>query len=335
MTTLADLDLDPGIRRWIARLTELSPGIPDIDSADPLRQRLAARVLSDRLAVDFTLPIPDGVEITDHAVDGPGGRLTMRRYRSADAPRLAPTQLWLHGGGFYAGTIDEILNDRLCARRALQSGVQVFSLEYRLAPEHPYPAPELDAVAALRALVADPDGFGVDPERLGIGGNSAGAAIAASTALRLRGASGIRLHHADLEVPPLAMRRVGQAAIDYAVGFGLDQLEQVVALYTGPDGPADELISPLDVDDLTGLPPTLITVAEHDPLRDSGIEYAARLRDAGVPVELIVHAGHLHGTPGITAAFEGAADWQLSHDERIAGVYGARPTRTITPHPTH
>jgi acetyl esterase len=84
---------------------------------------------------------------------------------------------------------------------------------------------------------------------------------------------------------------VGQSAADYAIGFGLDQMDQIVAMYTGPDGPADPNISPLDVDDLAGLPPTLILAGEHDPLRDSGVQYAERLRHAGVPVELFVGAG--------------------------------------------
>lgn len=328
MTTLADLDLDPGIRRWIARIDQLSPGIAGIDSPDPAVQREAARELSDLLAVDFTLPVPDGVEIDDVIIDGPGGPLRMRRYRPDAASDPAPTQLWLHGGGFYAGTVDEVLNERLCARRAVESGVQIFSLEYRLAPEHPYPAPVLDAIAALGALVADAARLGVDTERLGIGGNSAGAAIAASTAIRLRDLGGPRLVHVDLEVPPASMRRVGRSAEDYGVGFGLDQLEQIVAMYAGPGGAADGRISPLDVDDLHGLPSTLILAGEHDPLRDAGVQYAERLQQAGVPVELYVGPGHLHGTPGLTAAFDGAREWQELHARHLASEYDTIPVRS-------
>ncbi|SFR93458.1 acetyl esterase [Microbacterium sp. cf046] len=327
MTTLAELSLDPGIRRWIARIEQLAPSMPDLASADPVLRRAADLELSDALAVDFTLPLPEGVDLDDVELAGPGGALRLRRYRRSDASGLQPTQLWLHGGGFYAGSIDEVLNDRLCARRALESGVQVFSLDYRLSPEHVYPAPELDAVAALEAFAADPQRYGVDPERLGIGGNSAGAAIAASTALRVRDAETPRLVHVDLEVPPLAMRRVGRSAEDYAIGFGLDALEAIVDMYTGPGGPADPLISPLDVDDLSGLPATLILAAEHDPLRDSGVEYAERLRQAGVPVELHIGAGHLHGTPGITAAFDGAREWQGRHAQLLALAYDTIPAR--------
>jgi acetyl esterase len=123
------------------------------------------------------------------------------------------------------------------------------------------------------------------------------------------------------------MRRVGRSASDYAVGFGLDQLELIVDMYTGPNGPADAYISPLDVDDVGGLPPTLIMAAEHDPLRDSGVEYAERLRAAGVPVELFIGAGHLHGTPGITASFPGARDWQQLHAHHLAQAYETHPVR--------
>jgi acetyl esterase len=327
MTSLTELALDPGIRSWIARLEALSPGLPDLASPEPARLRRAQRELSDLLAAECTLPIPTGVILDDLEITAPDGPLRMRRYRPDGSAESAPSQLWLHGGGFFAGTIDEILNDRLCARRAVDSGVQLFSLEYRLAPEHPYPAPVLDAMTALRCLVDDRR-FGVDPSRLGIGGNSAGAAIAASTALHIRDHDGPSLLHVDLEVPPLAMRRVGASASDYATGFGLDQLEQIVAMYTGPDGAADPNISPLDVDDLGGLPSTLIMVAEHDPLRDSGIAYAERLRDVGVPVELLIGAGHLHGTPGITAAFDGAREWQELHAAHLALAYTAHPARS-------
>ena len=327
MTSLADLPLDPGIRRWIARIEEVAPGMPGLASGDLAVRRAADRELSDLLAADFALPIPEGAEATDAVLQGPGGSLRMRRYRPVSVQGALPTQLWLHGGGFYAGTIDEILNERLLARRAADSGVQIFSLEYRLAPEHPYPAPVLDALAALDALVARAGEYDVDVERLGVGGNSAGAAIAASTTLRLRDTGAVRLAHLDLEVPPTAMRRVGPSAEDYATGFGLDQLELIVDVYAGPQGPADAYFSPLDVGDLTGHPPTLILAAEHDPLRDAGIAYAERLRDADVPVELYVGAGHLHGTPGITAAFDGAREWQEFHAAQLALAYGIHPSR--------
>lgn len=320
MTALAELELDAGIRRWISRIDQIAPTLPDLASTDPAVQRVAARELSDLLAAEFTLPIPDGVDLDDITIDGPGGELRMRRYRPSSLSGAAPTQLWLHGGGFYAGTMEEVLNDRLCARRALESGVQHVSLEYRLAPEHPYPAQVDDAIAALTALASEHERFGVDPERLGLGGNSAGAGVSASASLHLRDSPSVRLHHVTLEVPPAALRPVGDSSVEFATGFGLDQMELIASMYVGPEGPADEYASPLDATDLSGLPPHLILVAEFDPLRDAGIAYAARLREAGVPVELVHFAGHLHGSPGLTAEAPGAA-WQRRHALELARAY--------------
>ena len=321
MTALTDVDLDAGFRHWIARIEEISPTLPDLASPDPVLLRAAQLALSDLLAVECTLPVPDGVDVQDFEIDGPGGTLVMRRYRRSSQTGAAPTQLWLHGGGFFAGAMVEVLNDRLCARRALDSGVQVVSLEYRLAPEHPYPAPVLDAVAALRALAADPERFGVDARRLGIGGNSAGAAIAASTALRLADTGGTPLAHLDLEVPPASLPPVGPSATEYAVGFGLDSIEAIMTMYLGPHGAADGYASPLDALAVSGLPPTLVMAAEHDPLRDSGVRFAERLEAAGVPVVPLVGAGHLHGTPGQTAVSALARDWQQEHARQLALAY--------------
>lgn len=314
---LSDVELDAGTRAWITRIGEASLTLPNLASTDPAVQREAARELSDVLAVDFTLPVPDGVVIDDIVLAG----LAARRYRPAAAIGAAPTQLWLHGGGFYAGTMLEVLNDRLCARRALEAGIQIISLEYRLAPEHPYPAPVADASAALTALVDDAGRFGVDPTRVGIGGNSAGAAIAASTSLHLRDAGDGVLMHVDLEVPPTLLRPYGGSGVDFAVGFGLEEMPTIAAMYVGPDGAADDYIAPLDAVDLSGLPPHLIFVAEFDPLRDAGLAYADRLRSAGVRVEVVFGSAQLHGSPALTAVSPAAADWQREHSYQLALAY--------------
>lgn len=314
---LADIELDSGIRSWIARLGEVAPTLPALASSDPAAQRVAARELSDLLAVEFTLPVPDGVDIDELELAG----LRARRYRPTALKGAVPTQLWLHGGGFYAGTIDEVLNDRICARNALESGIQIVSLEYRLAPEHPYPAPVDDAIAALLALVVDAQRYGVDAARLGIGGNSAGAAIAASTSLHLRDIDNDLLVHVDLEVPPALLRPFGDSGRELAVGFGLEEMPVVAAMYAGPDGPADAYISPLDAADLSRLPPHLVFVAEFDPLRDAGLAYAERLQAAGVAVVERFGAAQLHGSPGLTAVSAGAAEWQREHSLQLALAY--------------
>lgn len=320
MTEPHEVDLHPAIRAWGDRIAALSADLPDL--AEPIgpRRRAAALAISDALATWSTAPVPPGVHIEDVEIDGPGGPLLLRRFLPVGLPHRAPTQLFLHGGGFFAGTVREILGDRLCAARALHAGIQVLSLEYRLAPEHRYPAAVDDTLAALHALHADRT-LGADRRRIGLGGNSAGAAIAASAAIAARDAGGPQPMHLDLEVVPGALAPVGDSARDYATGFGLDDAESLVEVYVGA-GAVPEGASPLDVDDLSGLPPTLVTVAEHDPLRDSGLALATRLREAGVPTRVLRGLGHLHGTIGLTAILPAAERLQRVHALALAAAYG-------------
>lgn len=243
----------------------------------------------------------------------------MRRFRPLGLDDPAPTQLFLHGGGFYAGTVDEVLNDRLCAARAKDAGIQICSLEYRLAPEHPYPAAAEDAIAAVHALATSP-ALGADPRRLGIGGNSAGAAIAASAAILIRDASGPRLIHQGFEVLPAALTPVGASALEFTTGFGVDDAAALVELYVGP-GDIPYAAEPLAVPDLSGLPPTLILAAEYDPLRDGAVAYGERLREAGTAVDVVIGRGHLHGSPGLTAVLPSARTWQETHSSALRAAY--------------
>ncbi|WBU37497.1 alpha/beta hydrolase fold domain-containing protein [Homoserinibacter sp. YIM 151385] len=322
MAMLEQVPLDPAITRWIARYGEVASATAGFGDPDLARHRTAAREVSDAVAAEFTSPVPDGVAIEDLELDGPHGASRVRRYRPDHAPVLAPTQLWLHGGGFFAGSIHETLNDRICAALALRSGVQILSLDYRLAPEHPYPAAVEDAISAAMTIAADPGALGVDRRRLGIGGNSAGAAIAASAALRLRDSGEVTLIHLDAEVIPASLPPVGDSGREYATGFGLDGLDELRERYFGPAGPADAYGMALEVPDLAGLPPTLLMLAEHDPLRDAGLLLADRLAAAGVPVIVHVGDGHLHASLGLTAQFAGARAWNHRHAAELAAAYG-------------
>ena len=319
MSSPRDLVLDPAILDWASRIEAAAREIPDLRCPYGPRRRAAAAKLSDALATWSTAEAPATVAVSDHRIDGPGGEMLLRRYRPEGLTDRAPTQLFLHGGGFYAGSVHEVLNDRLCARRAQDAGIQMFSLDYRLAPEHRYPAAVLDALAALQVLADDPR-FGVDAERLGLGGNSAGAAIAASAALAARGGDGPTIGHLDLEVVPGALVPIGESARRYSSGFGLDDAAALIEVYVGP-GEIPVGASPLDVPDLTGLPATLITVAEYDPLRDSGLALAQRLRDAGVRVRVLRGLGHLHGTVGLTAILPAAVRLQNVHSLALAAAY--------------
>jgi acetyl esterase len=302
--------LDPAIHAWTERVASVAATLPELSDADVVVRRAAERVLSDTLAREFTAPPRAAVEIDAETVHTSTGALRIRRYRPRGLDELAPTQLFLHGGGFVSGTIDEVINDRLLTARARDAGIQLVSLDYRLAPEHPYPAAVEDAITLLDALRERAHRYGVDVARIGIGGASAGGGIAASTALHLRQRGDAVLIHQALEVPALAMTPFGASALEYAHGFGLDGYEQLAPLYLGPRGTTVPFAAPLDAPELDGLPPTFIQVAEHDPLRDAALAYGARLREAGVSTVVEIGRGHVHGSPGLTATFEPARAWQ-------------------------
>ncbi|WP_285028510.1 alpha/beta hydrolase [Plantibacter sp. ME-Dv--P-122b] len=332
MTSVEELRLDPAILAWAARIEEHVEHLPTLRSSDLALRRQAARRLSDLLAEEFTAPAPPSVDITTSWIDGPAGPLELRRYRPDGLPAPAPTQLALHGGGFTSGTIHELLNDRLLAARALAAEIQIIALGYRLAPEHPYPAAVEDTIHALRVLTSEagPSRFDVDPGRLGIAGNSAGGGIAASAVLRLRDSGDLLLVHQALEVPAVSLTPSGDSATRYARGFGLDDAEALVPLYLGGARAADAYASPLEADDLSGLPPTLIQVAEHDPLRDAGLAYGRRLVEAGVPTMTWIGRGHVHASGGLTAVMAGAREWQAVQATALREAYG---TNLLVPEP--
>lgn len=305
------MQLAPAILEWAARIAELAAALPDLTSENIPVRRVAEKRLSDTLAVEFCKPPAAGVAIRDEVATTRTGPLTLRRYAPNGLPTPAPTEIFLHGGGFISGAVDELINDRLLTARARRARIQVISLGYRLAPEHPYPAAVEDVIATLDLLRDQPGRFGVDVARIGVAGASAGASIAASAVLRLRDRGGIGLIHQSLEVPAVALEPVGQSSVEFAHGFGAEGFEQLPGLYLGAS-PSESAgyAQPLFVPDLSGLPPTFVQVAEFDALRDGGIAYGERLRDAGVPTLVHVGAGHVHGSPGLTATFSAARAWQ-------------------------
>ena len=218
------------------------------------------------------------------------------------------------------GSIETV--DAMSRDLADRAGLTVVSVGYRLAPENPWPAAPEDAYAALCWLVAHAEELQIDPASISLGGESAGANIAAAVALMTRDRRGPGLVALWLDVPVVDLRLPETASqVEFGSGFGLEvtHAQTIADWYAAPADRDHPYASPGNAD-LTGLPFTIITTAELDPMRDQGQSFARALRDAGVPVDLRQAAGHLHGTSWLTGLIPSAAQW---HDD-IVGVLVAQ-----------
>lgn len=209
---------------------------------------------------------------------------------------LLPLVVYLHGGGFVAGGVT--VADRAVRGLAVAAGVVVVSVEYRLAPETPFPGPQQDCLDAVRWAVAHAAALGADADRLVLAGDSAGATLAASTSRTLRDTGGPPVVHQVLLYPTLAppRGRTTRSLVDNAEGFAMTtaSLDWFWDHHLAGQ-PVTPEAAPLLVEDLAGLPATTLVVAEFDPLRDEGVAYAVALEAAGVPVTLHAVPGTIHG----------------------------------------
>ncbi len=255
-----------------------------------------ARDLEDDL---FTPDDPPPVEVVrDLSFDGPAGPVDVRLYRDAEPP--APGLVFYHGGGWTLGTLDSA--DGICRSLARRGGGVVVSVDYRLAPEHPFPAPLDDAAAALRWTARVADRLGIDSTRLSVGGTSAGGALAAAITLRARD------HLPGESLPSIAGQLLLYPALDPAADtdsyrdhadgpfLTADAMRWFWDNYLpSPVTRANPYAAPARAADLAGLPPATVAVAGHDPLRDEALSYANRLRDAGVAVDVVDAPTLAHG----------------------------------------
>jgi acetyl esterase/lipase len=245
--------------------------------------------------------VPIGA-VRDGWVRGAAGDLPYRGYTplNAGAGRL-PGMLYLHGGGFVIGSIDT--HDSMCRALANASGCRIISLGYRLAPEHKFPAAVEDGFAALMNIGHDAEAYGLDPLRIAVGGDSAGANLAAVLCQLARQAGGPRIALQLLFCPRTDAAAATPSLHAYASGYLLEQksIEWFAAHYGATD-PYDPRVSPLRAQDLEGLPEAHIHTAEFDPLRDEGEQYAARLAASGVTVRYTCHAGMIHHFYALAAA---------------------------------
>jgi acetyl esterase len=218
----------------------------------------------------------------------------------------------LHGGGWWHGSIDDRISDAIWRQRCAQARTVVVGLDYRLAPEHKYPAALNDTFAALCWMTDNARALRIDPGNVSVGGSSAGGNLAAALSLKTRANGCPRLCFQLLEVPALDLTQATsrQAAAGGGQGF-VDEIGIAIEHYlTDPGQARDPLVSPFLADDLSGLPPAVVFTAEMDPLHAEGEQYAQRLAAAGVSARAVRHAGALHGTAMLTRTWPPAAAWQ-------------------------
>jgi acetyl esterase/lipase len=289
--------LDPEVAAALAPMAAamadvVPPPVGDVDSRRPVLETIMAETAALQ-------PMPPDVKTTDFRATMDDGAQVLLRWYVKDGAAAGPAVLYLHGGGMISGSVD--IYDGPVSRYVSRSGVSMVAVDYRLAPEHPYPVPVEDCYAGLRWLADHTDELGVDPARIGIMGDSAGGGLAAGVALLARDRGGPHLTAQILVYPMLDDRNTkpDSEIAPFAVWSYDDNLTGWGALLGaatgGPDVPA--YAAPARAIDLSGLPTTYIEVGQLDIFRDEDLAYAERLGRAGVTVEL-------HLRPGVPHEFE-------------------------------
>jgi acetyl esterase len=279
---MVQLGTESGARIPFPQLTA-TQARADFDASSPLLDVDPPALAFER---QLSLPTRDGDAIT--------ARLYAQRKPDTQDP--TPVLLYLHGGGFVVGSLDS--HQPLCRGLAADSGAAVLSIGYRLAPEHRFPTAFEDAVDALAWIGREGEAAGLDASRVAVGGDSAGGTLAAALAIEAR--ADRKLPQPVLQVlayPGLSSRQTSESYNQYGSGFLLerDTVDWFFRQYLRDDSDRDDWrFAPLAARDLSGLPPAVVVLAEYDPLVDEGREYAARLRAAGVPVDLQIYPGMIH-----------------------------------------
>jgi acetyl esterase len=307
--------------RALLRALKLSVRPPEAYSLRQLRViwRLVALAMGRRLAV---------ASVSEQLIDGPGGPIALRVYAASPSAELRPAFLWCHGGGFMLGGLDSA--DPICRNIARTAGCVVIAVRYRLSPEHDLSAGREDFLAALDWVAQQGKTLGIDTTRLAIGGDSAGGNICAAVAQARHGHAALRLQ--VLAYPATDLLHQFPSEMENAAGFLmtaglLDHIKRIVVI---PPHATQPWFSPRRHADLQGLAPALIVTAGYDPIRDDGLDYAARLRAAGVPVELLHYAGQIHGFLSFDAVI-GAGRHALQHlGEALVAAFRAEPAANRT-----
>jgi acetyl esterase len=295
------MPLHPKAKEFLEQLA--AAGMPPIGSLPVAETRQAFDGV-----VAFGGPPETLQNVEDRRIPGPAGEIPVRIYTpQAEGP--LPALVYFHGGGWVIGTFET--HDAVCRHLAKESPAIVVAIDYRLAPEHKFPAAAEDCYAATLWVAENGRSIGADPRRIAVGGDSAGGNLAAVVSLMARDRGRPKIGFQLLVYPVIDHDFETASYRENAEGYLLTK-DSMVWFWnhylTGPNDAENPYASPLRAKSLSGLPPAMIVTAEFDPLRDEGEAYADRLRRAGVPVKMKRYEGLIHGFFSMTGVFEQARE---------------------------
>jgi acetyl esterase len=291
------MPIDPQVRYLLDEMAKAGGPPPE-----------ARTVEENRLMLQDMAQLSGPAEDVASVVDTLADTVPVRIYTPA-GEKPFPVLVFYHGGGWVIGDLDS--HDGTCRSLANRAGCMVVAVDYRLAPEHPFPAAVDDAYAALGWVAKNIADFGGDGSRLAVGGDSAGGNLTAVVAQLARDRGGPALAFQLLIYPATDMDDASPSMLENADGYLLSRAYMDWFRHHYLKDPADAaspLLSPARTSDLSGLPPTLVITAEFDPLRDQGAAYAKRLAAAGVPAEHLNYDGMIHGFFQMTGVLAAARD---------------------------
>jgi acetyl esterase len=291
------MPIDPKVRAMLDRMA--SSGTPPLDTLSPVQ----ARKVFLNMRSTKGEPEPVG-EVMDRAVPGSFGDIPIRIYTpEVDGPY--PALVYYHGGGWVIGNLDS--HDGICRSLTNLAKCAVISVDYRLAPEHPFPAAVEDSYVAAQWIFEHAAELNIDPSRIAVGGDSAGGNLAAVVAFLAKERGTPKLIHQLLIYP---ITSLSFDTVSYAKnGEGYFLTRDLMVWFSehyikNPEDAENPLAAPFLIEDLQGLPPALVITAEFDPLRDEGEAYATRLREADVSVIYTCYDGMIHGFVGTTGILD-------------------------------
>jgi acetyl esterase len=284
------MPLDPLVKAFLDRAAQIPR---------PKTWEVAPAVARQSFAGMMQITGPKDVavgKVENLTIPGPGGAIRARCYTPIATVGSLPTLIYFHGGGFVVGSLES--HDGLCRLFTAEGGFKVIAVDYRLAPEHPWPAAVDDAWAATQWIEENAASIGVDAGRIAVGGESAGGMLAAIVTQLARDKGGLKIAYQMLLFPNTQIGGETSSMKEFAVGYFLERraIEYFVSLYLPPGTDrGSPKVSPLHAKNFSGLPPAYVMLGGFDPLRDEGLAYADKLRAAGVKVTVANYPDMVHG----------------------------------------